>query len=179
MIYMVVPKDGDLMHYGILGMKWGIRRFQPYSVKGRGSGKRGREIGEAAKAKRKEEKRAKRFDRKQAKLSKYDVKYQTAENQAQKDFYKAEKKSNSVLSSQKSIDKAINKAMSSQKKANRYAYKGKQVYEKILKKYPDMKMNDDTERIGQKFIDRIQTNTQNLYVGYTNRQGLTSKRKRR
>lgn len=43
-------QNGDIVHYGILGMKWGIRRFQPYSVRGRGSGKRGREIGEAAKA---------------------------------------------------------------------------------------------------------------------------------
>ena len=39
-----------LSHYGILGMKWGIRRFQPYSVKPRGSGKTGKEIGEAKEA---------------------------------------------------------------------------------------------------------------------------------
>ncbi len=38
-----------LAHYGILGMHWGIRRFQPYSVKPRGSGKGGKEIGEAKK----------------------------------------------------------------------------------------------------------------------------------
>ena len=36
-----------LAHYGVLGMKWGIRRYQPYSVKPRGSGKGGKEIGEA------------------------------------------------------------------------------------------------------------------------------------
>lgn len=36
-----------LAHYGILGMHWGIRRFQPYSVRGRKSGEGGKEIGEA------------------------------------------------------------------------------------------------------------------------------------
>lgn len=38
-----------LAHYGVLGMHWGIRRYQPYSVKPRGSGKIGKEIGEAKK----------------------------------------------------------------------------------------------------------------------------------
>lgn len=36
-----------LAHYGVLGMHWGIRRYQPYSVKPRESGLSGKEVGEA------------------------------------------------------------------------------------------------------------------------------------
>lgn len=46
------PSPIDLQHYGVLGMHWGIRRYQPYSSTGpRKGGKTGLEIGEAAKNK--------------------------------------------------------------------------------------------------------------------------------
>lgn len=41
-------KRNELYHYGVKGMKWGVRRYQPYPKSGR---KKGVEIGYAAKRK--------------------------------------------------------------------------------------------------------------------------------
>lgn len=45
-MFVMYDRDSELYHHGILGMHWGIRRFQPYPKGHKG----GKEIGEAAKA---------------------------------------------------------------------------------------------------------------------------------
>ena len=63
----------DLKHYGILGMHWGIRRFQPYGKGGYSAKREGKEIGQAAREAARAEKRAKKkaiFDEKNRSVGK-------------------------------------------------------------------------------------------------------------
>ena len=62
---MRMPYQNELYHYGIPGMKWGIRRYQPYSEKPRGSGKGGKEVGDAKQSAR-QAARAEKKDRRNA-----------------------------------------------------------------------------------------------------------------
>lgn len=49
----------SLKHYGVIGMHWGVRRYQPYETVPRGSGEGGKEIGQAAKIAKRNKKTAK------------------------------------------------------------------------------------------------------------------------
>lgn len=67
--------ESSLKHHGILGMKWGVRRYQPYPTGYNG----GKEIGEAARSK-KEQRQTKKAQKKYDKA--YRKSYVEAYNRA-------------------------------------------------------------------------------------------------
>ena len=49
--YTIETKEDELKHYGVKGMHWGIRRYQPYTSNPRKDGKSGKFVGNKPKAK--------------------------------------------------------------------------------------------------------------------------------
>ena len=138
-----------LVHYGVLGMHWGVRRYQPYSTVPRGSGESGKEVGEAAKL-------AKSVEKANRKIAKRNVK-SAFKNLNQKVFID-QKLQRGIDKDLKKKDKLINKSAS---------------YEKIEKLQnrinARIKMKTFNEMAGQKDRNEIIKATNNVGKEYVDK----------
>ena len=123
---MKVYLSNELYHHGILGMHWGIRRYQPYG-QGYSPKSKGREVGEAAKVEGRAdriEKRAQKYrDKETKKVTKYyDKEIAKQEKKAIKAFNKMQELDpnsnrfrNNFYKMNVSDDKALNLITAKQK----------------------------------------------------------------
>lgn len=154
----------ELYHHGILGMKWGIRRFQPYPKGHKG----GKEVGQATKVQQRDKasEKAERLTAKTTKkFAKLDSKIESGRKVVDKKYAKAERKSYARFSTQRGIDKAFGQATKAQKVVNRLEYKGSQYFQKKQKQFEklNISMNSDLEKRGKEYLAAVRKNSAEIY----------------
>lgn len=123
----------ELQHYGVLGMKWGVRR------------------GNTAKA----------YVKASKKLTKLDSKIEKAQLKARKKMDKAERKENSMFSSEKAKSKAMSKAKRAEYKAKKRLTKASNWYKSMEKtfKNTDVKLTAEQTAKGKSYVDQLNRRT--------------------
>lgn len=127
-------RNDELMHYGVIGMKWGVHRGQSAKAYAKASDK---------------------LNRMSGKINKYQAK-------ATKKMYKADKKMYNPFSSKASVKKAHLEASKYQNKVDRRVYKAKKWMDQMSKVFADTPQSLSKEQIalGKQYADRLQKNAE-------------------
>ncbi len=107
-----------------------------------------------------------RLEKTGKRLFRIEKKREAAQAKADKDFAKAEKRANSIFSTQKRVNKAFEKAVESQRAVTRLEYKGSQIFQKTLSKIGESNINSpefkDIMELGDRYIKAAHENSKSM-----------------
>ena len=155
-------EQGELYHYGVMGMKWGVHKARKLAAAGASP--------DHAVATLNRERYHRQIEavnyKATRKLQKLNARYEKKQAKADRKFDKAERKANSLFTSKRSAEKAFKKASKAQFKANKAALKGKKWYEQMEKEYKKggIPMSKDNIEIGKELVRQVRANARAMYA---------------
>ena len=137
----------ELLHYGVPGMKWGVRRARAAMAKA--STKEDRQKASA--------KLQGHMTKASKKLDKLNTKVEKAQYKARKASNKADRKATSFLASEKAADKAVAKARKKSFKAVKKVAKARKWYEQMDKAFKNtgLTMTAQQQALGKSYLDTL------------------------
>ena len=150
---MIYVNDDELMHYGVIGMKWGVHRSR-YAAK-KGNNSKAKQIAD------------KHYAKAEKKLNRYSQKYDRRFNKSQKQMLKSESSLYGLFGSEKRYKKATYKANKEYYKANKKLKRGLNWYRKMEKNFGKTGVHELSQQsidIGRKFVENINTFHENAVV---------------
>ena len=166
----------ELKHYGVLGMRWGVRKARYYERKAQKYKRLTETMGGADKIAayyrqlEYEKRRQAVVDRLRKKstekLSKYDTSYKKWQGRADRKYSSAQRKQYGLLANETKANKIYTKASKDQYRANKVAYRGKRFYDEMVKAYGqlEIKMDSDYAKLGKEFVDRVENQSRVIYA---------------
>lgn len=170
--------ENDLLHYGVVGMKWGVRKAQYYAGKANKLGLSPDTAAKKLEYLRKYNETVNALKTKsRGQLVKYDTAYRKHQDQAKKYLLESDRRLNKFFKDYHGAEKYRKRFEKSQNRANRVNAKEERFYKEMIKAYEKLKIQPDSELVekGKEIVHRSDVMSMTVYATEMQKKGKNMK----
>ena len=170
--------EDDLLHYGVVGMKWGVRKAQYYAGKANKLGLSPDTAAKKLEYLRKYNETVNALKTKsRGQLVKYDTAYRKHQDQAKKYLLESDRRLSKFFKDYHGAEKYRKRFEKSQNRANRINAKEERFYKEMIKAYTKLKIQPDSDLVekGKEIVHRSDVMSMTVYATEMQKKGKNMK----